>query len=136
MVGLISKRFWKIKPVQDMKLLSPCKNMSNICQCLSILVPSRLSSVSLIVNFFMNHTGRVQKKSIMENSIQSPDPPPPPVMEKKILFFFLKLDHFLRTFCKKCSFTIENPKKTFFSKKDKTGFRQANFCLLRCQILL
>ena len=37
--------------------------------------------------------------------------PPPPVMEKKFLFFFLKLDHFLRTFCKKCIFTIENPKK-------------------------
>ena len=42
---------------------------------------------------------------------------PPPV--KEIFFiFFLKLDHFLRTFCKKCIFTIENPKKLrkFFKK--------------------
>ena len=31
-------------------------------------------------------------------------------MEIFFLFFFLKLDHFLRTFCKKCIFTIENPK--------------------------
>ena len=31
---------------------------------------------------------------------------------KKFFYFFLKLDHFLRTFCKKCIFTIENPKKT------------------------
>merc|ERR1712173_391396 len=56
-----------------------------------------------------------------------------PVMD--IFFiFFLKLDHFLRTFCKKCIFTIENPKKNLenFSKNDKTTFRQANFCLLRC----
>ena len=49
------------------------------------------------------------KKSIMENSI-------------------LKLDYFLRTFCKKCIFTIENP------KNDKTTYRHAHFCLLRCQI--
>ena len=35
---------------------------------------------------------------------------PHPVME--IFFiFFLKLDHFLRTFCKKYIFTIENPNK-------------------------
>ena len=36
---------------------------------------------------------------------------PHPVME---IFknFFLKLDHFLRTFCKKCIFSIENPKNT------------------------
>ena len=47
---------------------------------------------------------------------------PPPVMEKK--YFFLKLDHFLRTFCKKCIFTIENPKKIEnFSKNEKTIFR-------------
>ena len=55
----------------------------------------------------------------MENSIEGPDPPPPPpVMENFFLFFFLKLDHFLRTFCKKCIFTIENPKKLrkFFKK--------------------
>ena len=37
---------------------------------------------------------------------------PPPGYGKKIFIFFLKLDHFLRTFCKKCIFTIENPKKT------------------------
>ena len=46
----------------------------------------------------------------MENSIKGPDPSPR--LWKKNLFFFLKLDHFLRTFCKKCIFTIENPKKT------------------------
>ena len=42
---------------------------------------------------------------------------PPLVMEKKFIFF-LKLDHFLRTFCKKCIFAIENPKKLrkFFKK--------------------
>ena len=57
----------------------------------------------------------------------------PSVMEKKKFNFFLKLDHFLKTFV-----TIENPKKKIenFSKNDKTTFRQANFCLLRCQILL
>ena len=38
--------------------------------------------------------------------------PPPPRLWKKKFIFFLKLDHFLRTFCKKCIFTIENPKKT------------------------
>ena len=37
---------------------------------------------------------------------------PPPGYGKNIFIFFLKLDHFLRTFCKKCIFTIENPKKT------------------------
>ena len=44
--------------------------------------------------------------------------PPPPRYGKKFLNFFLKLDHFLRTFCKKCIFTIENPKKLrkFFKK--------------------
>ena len=75
----------------------------------------------------MNYKGRVQKK-IMENSIKGPDPPP--VMKKK-LFFFLKLDHFLRTFCIKCIFTIVNSKKNLeiFSKNDKTTFRQANFWL-------
>ena len=44
----------------------------------------------------------------MENSIQGPDPSPG---YGKIFIFFLKLDHFLRTFCKKCIFTIENQKK-------------------------
>ena len=38
----------------------------------------------------------------MENSIKGPDPPPPLLLWKKNIFFFLKLDHFLRTFCKKC----------------------------------
>ena len=37
---------------------------------------------------------------------------------EKIKYFFLKLDHFLSTFCKKCNFTIENSKK-LFSKNDK-----------------
>ena len=56
---------------------------------------------------------------------------------KKNNVFFLKLYHFLSTFCKKCIFTIENPKKyKKISKNDKTTFRQANFCILRCQILL
>ena len=52
-------------------------------------------------------------------------------MEKKFLFFFLILDQILRTFCKKCIFTIENPKKNLenFFKNDKTTFRQAKFCL-------
>ena len=50
--------------------------------------------------------GRVQKN--MENSIKGPDPPP--LLWKNFSIFFLKLDHFLRTFCKKCIFTIENPK--------------------------
>ena len=60
---------------------------------------------------------------------------PPPWLWKKKLSFFLKLDHFLRTFCKKCIFTIEIQKKfRKFLKNDKTTFRQANFCLLRCQI--
>ena len=38
-------------------------------------------------------------------------PPPPPLLWKKKIYFFLKLDHFLRTFCKKCIFTFENPKR-------------------------
>ena len=44
-------------------------------------------------------------------------PPLPPGYGKKNIFF-LKQDHFLRTFCKKCIFTIENPKKlrNFFKK--------------------
>ena len=44
--------------------------------------------------------------------------PSPPGYGKKKIIFFLKLDHFLRTFCKKCIFTIENPKKLrkFFKK--------------------
>ena len=34
--------------------------------------------------------------------------------------YFLKLDHFLRTFCKKCIFTIENPKNyKIFQKMTK-----------------
>ena len=67
----------------------------------------------------------------MENSILDLDPPPPPRLWKKK--FFLKLDHFLRTFCKKCIFNIKIPKNLeIFSKNDKTTFRQANFCLLRC----
>ena len=49
----------------------------------------------------------------MENSVQGPDPPPG-YGKKKIL----KLNHFFRTLCKKCIFTIENPKKLrkFFKK--------------------
>ena len=32
--------------------------------------------------------------------------------QKTMIFYdIVKLDHFLRTFCKKCIFTIENPKK-------------------------
>ena len=54
--------------------------------------------------------GRLKKK-FMENSIKGPDPPP--VMEEKN-YFFLKLEHFLRTFWKKCIFTLENQKKEFF----------------------
>ena len=52
-------------------------------------------------------------------------------------FYEHPVDHFLRNFCKKCISTIENPKKKLenFSKNDKTTFKQANFCLLRCQIL-
>ena len=63
--------------------------------------------------------------------------PPPPVMEKKIIFFS-ETRPFFENFCKKCIFTIENTKKNLenFSKNDKSTFRQANFCLLRCQILL
>ena len=43
---------------------------------------------------------------------------PPPGYGNFFYFFFLKLDHFLRTFCKKCIFTFENPKKIrkFFKK--------------------
>ena len=63
----------------------------------------------------------------MENSILGPDPPPsPPVME----IFFLKLDHFLRTFCKKCIYNIENPKKMIKLLLDKQIFASsdARFC--------
>ena len=53
-----------------------------------------------------------------------------------LIFFFLKLDHFLRTFCKKCIVPLKIQKNLEnFSKNDKTTFRPANFCLLRCQIL-
>ena len=45
-----------------------------------------------------------------------PPPLPPPGYGKKNIFF-LKLDHFLRTFCKKCIFTIENPKKLLLDKQ-------------------
>ena len=40
---------------------------------------------------------------------------------KKECNFFLKLDHFLGTFCKKCIFTFENPKT--ISKNDRTKER-------------
>ena len=39
-------------------------------------------------------------------------------MEKKFIFF-LKLDHFLRTFWKKCIFTIENPPQKNFKTFQK-----------------
>ena len=52
---------------------------------------------------------------------------PPPRLWKKKLFFFLKLDHFLRTFCKKCIFTIENPKKLRKFFKKWSSFREKNF---------
>ena len=58
--------------------------------------------------------GRVQKK-IKNNygkfHIGSWPPPSPPFMEK-FFSFFSETRPFLRTFCKKCIFTIENPKKT------------------------
>ena len=48
------------------------------------------------------------KKKIKNNygkfHIGSYPPPSPPCYGKFFLFFFLKLDHFLRTFCKKCIF--------------------------------
>ena len=58
--------------------------------------------------------------------------------EKKV--FFLKLDHFLSTFCKKCNFTIENPKKLtpllwkfpwFFKKKILNPSLSGNFLWVR-----
>ena len=67
----------------------------------------------------------------MENSIKGPDPP----YFRKKNHFFLKLDHFLSTFCKKCIFTIENSKKQIFQKMiklilDKQTFSSsdARFC--------
>ena len=61
-------------------------------------------------------------KKIMENSIKGPDPP---VME----FFFLKLDHFLRTICKKCILTIENPKNDkLLLNKQIFASSDAKFC--------
>ena len=77
------------------QISSPLRNIVNV---LEFTQSSMTSILSLVV----------PKKKIMENSILGPDPP---VMEKCFLFFFLKLDHFLRTYCKKCIFTIENPKK-------------------------
>ena len=73
----------------------------------------------------------------MENSIMGLDQPPPPPGYGKKNYLFSETRPFLRTFCKKSIFTIENPKKNIeiFSKNDKTTFRQANFCLLRFQIL-
>ena len=60
----------------------------------------------------------------LENSIKGPNHPPP-VIEKKKIFSETRLffEHFL--------------KKVYFHhwKSQKTTFRQANFCLLRCQIL-
>ena len=67
-------------------------------------------------NYVHKNKGRVQKK--IKNNYgkfhngSGPPPPPPRLWKKKKFILFLKLDHFLRTFCKKCIFTIENPKKT------------------------
>ena len=71
----------------------------------------------------------------MENSIMGLGPPPsPPGYGKKK---FSETRPFFENFFKKCIFTIENPNKLRkIFKNDKTTFRQANFCLLRCQILL
>ena len=57
----------------------------------------------------------------MENSIKGSGPPShTPYLWKRIKYFFLKLDHFLSTSCKKCIFTIENPKNPkIFQKNDK-----------------
>ena len=65
-----------------------------------------------------NKFGKIQKGA---------RPPPPPVMEKIFLFFFLKLGHFLRTFCKKCIFTIENSKKLLLNKQIFAS-SDAKFC--------
>ena len=50
----------------------------------------------------------------------------PPWLWKNFFIFFLKLDHFLRTFCKKCIFTIENPKK-FLPPQMPDCFAAQNF---------
>ena len=60
----------------------------------------------------------------LENSIKGPNHPPG-YWKKK--YFFLKLDHFLRTFCKKCIFTIENPKKLLLDKQ-LFASSDAKFC--------
>ena len=62
---------------------------------------------------------------------------------EKIKYFFLKLDHFLSTFCKKCIFTIKNPKNLFFQKlikllldKQIFAFSDARFCHNMCNFSL
>ena len=84
------------------------------------------------VNFNRSSVREGFKKTIMENSIYGPNHLPPRLWKKFI--FFSETRPFFENFYKKCIFAIENPKKNF-SKNDKTTFKQANFCLLRCQIL-
>ena len=83
--------------------------------------------------------GRVQKKNKKQFGKfhnGSGPPSPPPRLWKKKLFFFLKLDHFWELFVKSVFLPLKIQKNLEnFSKNDKTNFRQANFCLLRCQIL-
>merc|ERR1712131_284783 len=89
----------------------------------------------------MGGKGSKKKKKNYGKFQKGPRPPPPRLWKKIFYFFFLKLDHFLRTFCKKCIFTTENPKKLrkFFKKMiklllDKQIFASsdARFCRIAC----
>ena len=102
----------------------------------SIFLTLKVKSYLILINFWKivrilmiseksdlgTHSGKGSKKKNKINygkfHIGSWPPPLTPCYGKFFLFFFLKLDHFLRTFCKKCIFTIENPKKLrkFFKK--------------------
>merc|ERR1712131_297176 len=104
------------------------KRFVHLCQLHSAYSKSfvDLWSLKCLIN-----KGRVKKNQLCKIPYRVLTPP---WLWKISFYFFLKLDHFWRTFCKKCIFTIENPKKNFeiFSKNDHATFKQANFCLLRC----
>ena len=69
----------------------------------------------------------INKKKLWKIPYKVLTPPSPPIMEI-FYFFFLKLGHVLKTFVK----SVFSPLKI---KKNDETIRQANFCLLRCQIL-
>ena len=80
-----------------------------------------MNGCPIIANIKVKPKGRVKK--IPPFGLD----PPPLEVEKNKVIFFQKLDHFLSTFCKKCIFTIENPKKLLLDKQIFAS-SDARFC--------